>query len=290
MTINRFRFYVGAVGAMQALPPLPKGANPSSTPVTYGGIHQSLSARTTLDVFGYRRTYTLPWTYLSRADRAYINAIYRGIAPGPYRLIDGRHYNMIGADASSGGSQTAGSLNFKASAGALAFGAVTLANMHADLAGLVRGGQVWAPAASGNTLLANHMGSPISAVPTLIGSVYSFSLYASGSGNHSLLVQPYDITGAPLTAYVGPATTLTAVMQRLFVDNWTPPLGTVGLSAGIQAASTTTVTTTGWQLEIDQPHSAWGVGAGCPTVIPPSLTESYPYVDRTTSTLVLQEV
>lgn len=290
MTINRYRFYVGAVGAMQALPPLNKGANPSSTPVMYGGMHQSLSARTTLDVFGFKRTYTLPWTYLARTDRAYINAIYRGVAPGPYRLIDGRHYNMLGADASSGGSQTAGSASYSASAGALAFGAIVLASMHADLAGLVRGGQVWTPAASGNSLLANHLGSPISAVPTLPGSIYSFSLYASGSGNHNLLIQPYDIGGAPLTAYVGPAITLTAVVQRLFVDNWTPPPGTVGLSAGIRAASTTTVTTTGWQLEIDQAHSVWGVGAGCPTVIVPSMTEAYPYVDRTTSTLILQEV
>src|SRR5882724_381499 len=290
MTINRFRFYVGTVGAMQALPPLNKGSNPSSTVVMYGGMHQSLSARTTLDVFGFKRTYVLPWTYLARTDRAYINAIYRGIAPGPYRLIDGRHYNVIGADASSGGSQTAGVSSFTATAGALAFGAVTLANMHADLVGLVRGAQVWAPAASGNSLLANHLGSPVSAIPALAGSIYSFSLYASGSGNHSLLIQPYDISGALLTAYVGPAVTLTAAMQRLFVDNWTPPLGTVGLSAGVRAASTTAITTTGWQLEIDQAHSVWGVGAGCPTVIPPSVTESYPYVDRTTSTLILQEI
>lgn len=290
MTINRYRFYVGAVGAMQALPPLPKDSNPSSSVVLYGGVHQSLSARTTLDVYGYKRTYTLPWTYLSRADRAYINALYRGIAPGPYRLIDGRHYNYLGADVASGGSQTGGMAGFNASAGTLVFAAVTLANMHADLMGMVRGAQVWTPAASGNSLLANHMNTPVGAVPTLIGSSYTFSLYAAGSGNHSLLIQPYDISGAPLTAYVGPAVTLTAAMQRLSVNNWVPPLTTVSLSAGIRSASTTAVTTTGWQLEMDQALTAWGMGAGCPTVIVPSSTESYPYVDRTSSTLVLQEV
>lgn len=290
MTINRYRFYVGAVGAMQALPPLNKGATPSSTPVLYGGMHQSLSGRTTMDVYAFKRTYQIPWTYLSRTDRAFANAIYRGIAPGPYRLVDGRHYNMLGADASSGGSQSASNASFTASAGTLAFGAVTLAAMHPDLVGLVRGGQVWTPAASGNTLLANHLGAAVGAVPTLTGSIYSFSAYASGSGNHSLLIQPYDIAGASLTPYVGPAVTLTAAMQRLFVDNWAPPLAAVSLSAGLQAASTTAVTTTGWQLEIDQVHSVWGVGAGCPTVVVPSLTESYPYVDRTTSALILQEV
>jgi len=134
------------------------------------------------------------------------------------------------------------------------------------------------------------LGAAVGAVPTLVGSTYSFSVYASGSGNHKLTIQPYDITGAALTPYVGPAVALTGVMQRLFVDNWAPPLTAVSLSAGLQAFSTTAVTTTGWQLEIDQAHSVWGVGAGCPTVLVVGLTESYPYVDRTTSTLSLQEV
>lgn len=291
MPINRYRFYVGPLGSVQALPPLPKGATPSSTPIMFGGLHQGLSGRVTLDVFAYRRTWNLPWKYLLRSDRIYLNALYRGIVPGPYRMVDPRHFNMCPADVSAGGSQTGGSAGFTASAGTLSFLAPTIVTMHPDIVSLIRGGQVWSPAAAGNTLLGNHQGSPVGAIPVLSGSFYSYSAYvAATAGSHQLLIQPYDVTGAALTAVLGAATALTSTMVRLSIDNWVPPANAVSFAVGLKAGGANTITTTGWQVECDQPHSPWGVGVGCPQVLIPSLTESYPYLKYTTTTMIIQEV
>ena len=114
MAINRYRYYVGPLGALQALPAMVGGSNAPEAPIRIpGGLHTSLSGRTTLDRVGIpKRSWALSWENLRETDRLLIDAIIHRTVRSPLRLIDPRSSNRLSALASAGGSQLASTAAF----------------------------------------------------------------------------------------------------------------------------------------------------------------------------------
>lgn len=106
MAINKLRYYLGPLGYLQPLPPMVGGATFPDAPIHIpGGIHTSLSGRTTADRVGIpKRSWSLTWENLTEADRLLIDALIYRSANGQLRLIDPRSTNRMPADASTGGS------------------------------------------------------------------------------------------------------------------------------------------------------------------------------------------
>lgn len=94
--------YVGPLGALW---PLPDVASAIDTPLTViGGTHVSLTGSVTRDRFGFKRSWT--WTYpaLGLHQNQFVEALQRGLVPGPLYLIDPRRINRLPEQQASGGS------------------------------------------------------------------------------------------------------------------------------------------------------------------------------------------
>jgi hypothetical protein len=278
VALNRYRFYLGPLGSVAALPAFTKpGAitiggpsitSPAATPVMLGVQHTSLSGRQTYDRFATKRSWQFQWGYLHESDMAQLEACYRIFqSSSSIYLLDARRKNALSYQVSSGGSEWQSTAGFTASAGTLAWSSAL--TIHSDVSGLIPGGQVWTPTASGQTLLSGL-------VPVVAGSYYTLSVYASGSGTASLIVVPYNAAGGALTATTGTAVTLSSTPARYSLPVYYPISGAASLLVGLQSLSAGTTNTYGWQLEMDQAMSAFSFGNGFPQVIIPTMTIQYP--------------
>lgn len=259
MAINRYRWYVGPYGALRALPPLPMGADPSVTPVIQGGIHRSLSGRVTRDRTGVvKRAWSFEWTRLKQDDLTVVESLIYGAVRPPLYLIDGRRKNILHPDVSSGGSLTRSKSNFTASAGVLTWSQAT--SPHADLLGVSDGQLAWTGVVNTNTL--THATDRL---PVLPGSTYRVSAYLLGTTTCRLTAFPFDAAGAAMATVTSSNLVLTGAYQR-FDFLWTPASNPASVRFGLTATGSGNITTTGWQVEMDQALSAWSFGVGCPAV------------------------
>lgn len=289
MPLNRYRFYLGPVGNLVALPPFVKGGNPAATATLLGAQHVGLSGRTTIDINGYKRRWPFSCTYRNEAEYQALIAGFRRINVGPFgalRLVDLRRSNCLGMQLSSGGSERQSTRDFTASGGTLAFGAQSGLPTAINL---LYGAQVWTPTANAQTLLSGP-----TTVPVVAGASYLFSAWASVSGaTFTPLIQPYDITGAALAVVNGTTTAVSATWTRYSVGRYTPAAGVASFAVGWSTGGAGTCNTTGWQVETDPTSStpaAFMLGQGIPTVYVESFSEVYPYLNRMSSDFVLQEV
>ena len=283
MALNRYRFYLGPLGAIRMLPAFPKstavtvGGPPVTSPVATAAMlgvpHQSLSGRQTFDRFAVKRQWTLQWGYLHEPDLLSIESCYRIYqASSAIYLLDPRRKNCMSYQVSSGGSEGQSTAGFTASAGTLAYSPSL--TIHPDLTGYLPGGVTWVAAASGQTLLATI-------TPTIAGSYYTFSTYAYGSGTATLVAQPYDASGNALTQVLGPSITLTGTPIRYSLPAYWPGSTAVSTAFGWRASGAATVNTYGWQCELDQPLSSFSFGVGFPQVIIPTSPVQYPRYSTT---------
>lgn len=292
MPVNKFRFYMGPLGNVQALPPLPKGSNPEASGPLIGAVHQALSGRTTYDLFAVRRNWTFGWKFLKESDLVMLVASYRRMnlpLGGSLRLMDMRKKNLLSPQISSGGSEHQSALGFTASNGTTVWAQAS--GLPPNLAPYLLGGQSWSGMSTGGTLTTST-----TEMPAIPGSTYLFSAYGGGSGSYQPVVTPYDVTGTAGTPVTGTTVAMSAgwstapngVLQYLV-----PSSGVASLSVGWKCTATGTLNTTGWQAEIDSGSgmpAVWGVGAGCPRVYVSAMSEVYPYLGFYQSTVVLQEV
>jgi len=284
MTVNRNRFYLGPLGAMSPLPPLPRNSNPDGTPMRVGGIHQSLSGRTTLDNYAYKRVYQFGWTFRTESELQVLISAYRKLYAASTRLVDLRWTNQLSAQVASGGSEKRLTLGFTPSAGTLVFGTAP-STLPSPLLGALDGCVTWTPTASTQTLLTSS-----TEIPVISGSYYWFSAYGYGSGNQKLRIQPYDASGAALTANDGSAIALATSWSQYTVGPYYPPSNAVSLAVGWVAQGSGTLNTTGWGVQVDQQVQPWAIGAGSPTVVIPSMTTVYPRPGYMNVSAVVQEV
>lgn len=290
MPLNIFRHYLGPIGNMQALPPLTKGSNPGSTAVLIGAQHVTLSGRTTIDIAGWKRQFPLSFSFRSEDELQSLQAAFRRISSGPFgsvRLILPRRRNCLSAQLSSGGSERQDTSGFTASAGALAFGIQS--GLPGTVANLL-GGQVWTSTAAAQTLLS----SPTT-VPIVPGASYLFSAWAAGTGTYTPTIQPYDVTGAALSAVTGTNLVLAAspAWGRGVVGRYNPTPTAASFAVGWTATGAGTCNTTGWQVDTDPATpspTAFVLGVGAPAVYVASMSEIYPYRTFFNSDVLLQEV
>lgn len=286
MTINRYRFYLGGYGNLRALPPLPQGADPEVNTLVVGAIHQSLAGRITRDrLGGNKRMWKFAWDRLKQDDLAVIESFVLGtFRSSPVFLMDGRRRNILPADVSATGSVTRTKAAFTPSAGTLAYGLAV--NTPAELAGIIEGCLNWTGVVNNNTLImtGEHR------IPILAGSTYRFSAYITGTTTCKLTAIPYDAAGVAQAAVSGSTLTLTGAYQR-FDFVFTPGGTNYSVRFGLTATGSGNISTTGWQVEMDQSLSDWAFGFGCPAVVLGDNPESgYPLFRFYRHTLDLLEV
>lgn len=278
MPINRSRFYLGTIGAISALPPLVRGGSPDVTAIMIGATHQALSGRTTHDIFAYKRNWRLSCTFRSEAELSGLITAYRRTMSGPYGslyLLDGRRTNCLSMQISTGGSEKQSTAGFVALGTGATLSWQIATGAAPGWSGQVLGCQQMVASAAGQSLL-----STAGTVPVIAGSSYLFSSWASGSGSWAVAIQPYDMSGVPLAAVVGPTLAVPASWQNAPYASglYTPGAGVGSFSVGWTCQAAGTLNTTGWQVETDPPGNGvapWQPGVGFPAVFVTALTQKY---------------
>jgi len=238
----------------------------------------------TLDTFAFKRAYQLSWTSRQEAELRTLLTCYRKLSAASTRFLDLRWSNQLGAQIASGGSEKRLTTGFTQSAGTLVFGTAP-GTLPAPLLGSLDGCQTWTPTASTQTLLTSS-----TEIPVVSGSYYWFSAYGYGSGNQKLRIQPYDASGAPLTANDGSAIALATSWSQYTLGPYYPPSNAVSLAVGWVAQGAGTLNTTGWGAYVDQVVQPWMLGVGCPTVVIPECKVVYPRPGYIDCAAMVQEV
>jgi hypothetical protein len=261
MAINRFRMHVGPLGLLKPLPGHPRDTAPDVPLRWPGALHESLSGRTTLDRAGpVRRSWGLSWDFLTEDQETVLQALLRGTAQSPLRLVDPRKRNLFPDDVSTGGSTSQGVTAFT-DVGA-ATPVWTAGGVPTVFTGLLAGRIVWNTVTNTQTLYGTA-----EQLPVLAGSVYTFSAYVKTTTTFRFSARPFDsalVEGAAVTDAVNNASTA-GVWTRLSWA-WTPGAGTAAAYLGLTATGSGNIETTGWAVQIDEALKDWTFGYGCPQV------------------------
>jgi hypothetical protein len=287
MAINRYRFYLGPLGLMQALPRLPSGNSPEFSIAAPGAVHTSLSGAMTVDRTGrFRRGWSFSFDNLKEDEELLLQAAMRRSANAPLRLYDPRKRNSLPEDVSTGGSSTLSTVAFTD------VGAATPAFLAGDVpalfSGVLSGGINWPTVTNAQQLWGTFEKHPI-----LTGSTYRFSAYLKGSTTFKFGARPFNLAGVEQATVLDGTNTGTATgsWQR-FSWAYTPAAGIASAYFGIQATGSGNLQTTGWMVQTDETSLlAWAFGYGCPEVAAQlSATGGYWRTKYHRLPLVLQEL
>lgn len=260
MAVNRYRFYLGPLGFLHELPPLPADSSPDGVMSIPGVEHRALGGRGTVDRSGrLRRSWNLRFAYMAEDDELAIQAALRRSANAPLRFYDPRKRNSLPEDVSAGGSITRGVTAFTD------IGAATPAflagDVPTDFSGILAGGINWPTVTNGQQLwgtLERH--------PVVSTSTYRFSVYVKGSTTFKLGVRPFNAAGVEQANVLdGTTNTATGSWQR-FSWLYTPAAGIASAYFGLNANGSGNIQTTGWSVQTDEALLKWTFGYGCPEV------------------------
>lgn len=260
MAINRFRYYLGPLGALQPLPPLPQDQDPEVGLTLSGAEFQSLTGRRTLHLSGRgRRAWRFSWNKLTEDEELFIQAALRRTAAATLRYMDPRKRNLLPEDVSVGGSATLSTSAF------VDVGAATpvflLADVPTVFSGVLAGGINWPSVTNGQQLWGTTEQLPIVA-----GSSYRFSAYVKGSTTFKLGARPFNTAGVEQANVLdGTTNTATGAWTRFSWD-YTPAGGLGSVYFGINANGSGNLQTTGWMVQVDEALANWTFGYGCPEV------------------------
>jgi hypothetical protein len=258
------------------------GGNPSVGPTRYGAASRALRGTPSIVTYGNRRSWPLAWDYKFHADPDVrllqrVEAVYRGWVARRAYLLDTRQVNALQPDVASCGAEL-GIENFNATSGVLT--RVNEPAIHADLYGQCDGYLTWTgpTAGAGQQMGCNPM------LPVVDGSSYLFSAYVNtdGSGASALTLKFYDPDRTSLSDVQGTAITLPATPTRysLLVPASSVPDGAATFQCGFTTTATTTdLSTVGWQVEYDSASSTpadWFMGAGGSEVVVDTFNIIYP--------------
>lgn len=259
-------WYLGPLGDLRGLVCPDRGI--TITEERYGGVHQGLSGARTLDITGHRAKYEMTLNNLDPSEFAWVEALYTGLVPGPYRLINPLKRNRLSHQASTMRTRT---------------GAVGL-----DTPGVFLGRSTAWPTAvpiTGRsmrfTAVVDHryqwdLGRKTTVLgpgENIVGSIYVksdasmlfhliFAFY-DAAGTRTGFFQEYTSTTSwtrfPITMAV-PANQLSVVMEL-----WPKAAGTFNMAAP--------------QVEAGTVATAWEIGGGAPEVVfdqMPTVSPRYP--------------
>lgn len=260
MAVNRFRFYIGPLGALQAMPPIPQQNNPGGNLTIPGASHVSLSGMGTVSRSGrLRRTWNLTYEWLKEDQELVLQAALRRSANATMRLYDPRKRNSLPEDVSTGGSSSLSVAAFTD------IGAATpvflAADVPATFSGLLAGGVNWPTVTNTQQLWGTAEKHPV-----LSGSTYRFSAYVKGSTTFKLGARPFNTAGVEQANVLdGTTNTATGAWTR-FSWLYTPAAGIGSAYFGINANGSGNLQTTGWMVQTDEVLKNWTFGYGCPEV------------------------
>jgi hypothetical protein len=278
-------YYLGPMGRLMAVDvPIEGFDNPMNE---LGVLHTGLNGRQTKDVFGYKRSYSIPLDGLTPAAWSWFEMLYRSAVTGPYFLLDPRRRNRLGAAVSTTLSTVTTATVFTPSSGS--------AVATASIAPLLPSGAVKAPGPSMSmawnpTAAGTLLGEVAPGVPVLPGETVCFSCYVF-FGTPTLEIVPRTPIGTALAPATG-TTVVAGSPARRYVTYTVPSDGSVvSVQPQLRASAAGTYTTLAWQLADGTAPEPWVMGDGVPKVLVDQLPSHAEYLNRYTSgSLTLQEV
>lgn len=229
-------------------------------------VHQSLSGVRTKDVFGYKRSFTVPLEGLSARAASWFEMAARGALGQPLYFLDEFRVNRLGAAVSSTLSAWSPYVTLAPGNGtvvAVAAPVEMLAVPAPDLLSLAP-----AKAASWTTTAAGVLVcQPTTYTPVLPGEDVCLSAYVP-SGAPTLELVPFAkgtlLPGAPIVGTVE----IAGAPPRRYVTYSVPADGSVvAVRPQLRVAGAGTVVVLGMQLERGSTPSAWVLGSGVPKVL-----------------------
>lgn len=280
------QFYLGPAGRLMSVQtPLEGFDNPINA---LGVLHTSLSGTQTKDVFGYKRSYTLPLDALEPRAWSWFEMLFRGALTPPYYLLDPRRRNRLGAAVSTTLSTVTRATAFTPSSGSSINAGVSAVTLLPAVGGYAAQAPswniVWVVTTPPSTLIGE--GSPL---PCLPGETLCFSCYVI-AGAPTLEIVPYNaalVAQPPITG----TTVVAGTPNRSYVTYTVPSSGIVAVRPQIRATSVGSYTTLAWQLSDSAAPEPWVMGDGVPKVLVDQIGGHGEYLNRYNSGgFVLQEV
>jgi hypothetical protein len=285
MAINRYRFYVGPLGALQALARLPRDSPPTLGMSAPAAIHQSLSGGTTVDRAGrFRRTWQFDYQFATEDEEVLLQALVRRSANATLRIYDPRRRNSLPEDVSTGGSATLSVTAFSDIGAAVP--AFLATDVPSAFSGVLAGGVNWPSVTNGQQLWGTTERHPI-----LSGSTYRFSVYVKGTTTFKLGARPFDSAGVEQANVLDTTNNTATGTWTRFSWLYTPAAGIASAYFGLNATGSGNLQTTGWMVQTDEALKGWTFGHGCPEVAAGvSISMGYYKTKYAKLQLVLQEV
>lgn len=278
-------YYLGPLGRLLAVQaPLEGFDNPINE---LGVLHTSLNGTQTKDVFGYKRTYTVPLDLLEPRAWSWFEMLFRSAVTPPYYLLDPRRRNRLGAAVSSTLSTFTTKTVFVPSTGGTVAATLATATLLPSPGYKTQGpssGIAWAVTTTPGTLLAE-----VNPLPCLPGETLCFSCYIQ-SGTPTLEIVPYNAALVPQTPITG-TTVVSGTPNRRYVTYAVPTSGIVAVKPQLRATAAGSYNTLAWQLADGAAPEPWVIGDGVPRVLVDQQGGHAEYLNRYTSgSYVLQEV
>jgi hypothetical protein len=276
--------YIGPLGQLIAIQVPPEGYD---NPVTeLGALHTGLSGAQTKDVFGYKRTFTMPLDGLEPRAWAWFEMLFRQAVTPPYYWLDPRRRNRLRASVSTTLSTYTTATVFTPSSGT--------AVASASSAPLLPSGSystpapdfavTWTPTAAGTLL------GETAPVPVIPGEQLCFSCYVL-AGSPTLELVPYNSALVAQPVQAG-TSDVPGTIDRKYVIYDVPANGSiVGVRPQLRAAAAGTFTTLAWQLSDTALPEPWVMGDGVPKFLVDQMPSHAEYLNRYTSgSIVCPEV
>lgn len=276
-------FWLGPLGYQQQLPLLPVKGTTDASEELIGAVLTSLAGGLTLDVFSVKRTWQLDWVCLTQAETAAVAAWFLGLTDSPLRLVDPRAGNWLTRDGSTGGSYSRTATAHTATAGILAYAAVS--DYPALFAGMVDGGIAWSVPGSTAATLRIDAGLKVPLIP---GQAVTITVWVKGTLGAQIGVQFYNTAGAAGSTSLNSSVTLAG--WTAYTRTFTPTSGQVSASLIVVAASGTARTLTIGPALWHPTNTDWVPGVGCPQVLPTARKTTYPGLANQDISVTLREV
>lgn len=263
-TPTPYRFYLGPVGFLRMLPPLPPGGV-VSTPNLIAGEQENMAGGLFTHILGAKRTWVLSWEYLNQGDFEFLRAAQHELQVKPNRLVDQRQRNKLSEEVASGGTLLRRTNQFVVSSGSLIWRSLAVTGLESVLGG----GLEWVAPLNGTLSLPLSERAPLHAD----WASYTLSCYVAGTGTARIQAIQQDGAGANPSTTNGAAVALTPAFQRLSVTA-AYVAGKALMDFSLQATVAGTMQITGLQLQTTS-LSAWVPGGGCPEVKVKDVKEAY---------------
>jgi hypothetical protein len=271
-------WYLGPLGDLRGLVCPDKGI--SIAEERSGGVHQGLSGARTLDITGHRAKYEMSLSNLDPDEFAWLEALYLGLVPGPYRLINPMKRNRLSHQAST----------MKTRAGALGLSAPdgTFLGRSTDWPSEVG---LTGRSARFTAVVDDRFIFDLGRKTTVFGPgeeiMGSFYVKSDASLDYEIRLTFYDLAGDAAETWFGsytatPSWSRPSIQMAVPADRFSVVLELCPQAQGVFNVAAP-------QLEAGTVLTPWGIGGGAPEVVfdqMPTVSPRYPL--RTASLTLLE--